>query len=107
VVLNQANVDNLKWSSMIICLQASPQSIYHRVGHDQSRPLLAGADPIQKITKLLEERKPYYQNADFFIDTSQLSIEEIVKIILAKLESRGKVDVRVNKSQCSFGKKKL
>ena len=50
--------------------------------HRPSRPLLQVADPLVKIRELLASRKPYYEQAEFVIDTSEISVKEVVDKIL-------------------------
>jgi len=98
VVLNKDNITCLHRSSVLICLKADPQIIFKRVGKDSSRPLLAGKDPIKNIIKLLETRESYYQCADLYIDTSEITIERTAEKILSELSKWGVSDVRINKN---------
>ncbi len=84
-VLRQQNIDNLKRKGIIVCLTASPETIYNRTKCSNDRPLLNVEDPLDEIRKLLDYRKPYYENADIVIDTEGKSpvevAEEIIEII--------------------------
>jgi shikimate kinase len=73
----QGNLDSLKTHSLVVCLWASPETIYERVrGHDH-RPLLAEADPQQKIRELLAVREPFYRQADVLVNTEQRNVREV------------------------------
>jgi shikimate kinase len=51
---------------------------------------LHNADPLDRIQKLLSDRDSYYRQADIIIDTTNLSVEEIVEAVLEKLPPAGK-----------------
>lgn len=79
VVLNPDNIKELEKGSILICLNATPQEIYKRVGNEIHRPLLNVEDPLKKIKELLDHRRPYYDKISIQIDTTGKSIEEVVK----------------------------
>lgn len=89
-VLNPLNVENLQKKGLLICLTANPEIILDRVEKDNNRPLLAVEDRLGKIRELLAQRAPFYQVADYTIDTSELTVEEIGEHILGY--SRGWAD---------------
>ena len=88
VVLKEENVAALRKNGLIICLSADPETIWRRTANDSKRPLLEGKDPRKRIEDLLKTRKPYYQKADFTIETSKLSDEEVVERIITTLKKR-------------------
>ena len=66
-----------------MCLTARPEAILRRVGDPESRPLLAkenGASArLARIQTLLAERAPAYAIATHAIDTSELSLDDVVE----------------------------
>jgi len=78
VILHQENTDALKINGVIVCLGAKPETILRRTKGHKHRPLLNVPDPRSKIEKLLKSRAPFYAKADFSIDTSNRTIEEVV-----------------------------
>ena len=78
VVLKEENVATLKKNGIVFCLTASPEEIYERVGHQTHRPLLQTPDPLETIRTMLDDRAPYYAKADYTMDTTGRSFEEIV-----------------------------
>ncbi|MBI5787789.1 MAG: shikimate kinase [Candidatus Schekmanbacteria bacterium] len=71
MILPEENFRRLKKLGPVICLTASPEVILARAKRGQTkRPLLNTPDPLEKITQLLEKRKPFYRLADFTVDTS-------------------------------------
>ncbi len=63
MMLDDTNVTTLGKSGIIICLSASPEEILRRVTADGQhlRPLLAGSNPLEKISQLLAERNSGYK----------------------------------------------
>lgn len=88
VVLYEENVRNLKRNGVMICLTATPEIIYARVKDETYRPLLNIPDPMAKINELLDFRAPYYAKADFTIDTSELSVGEVIDKILELIKEK-------------------
>jgi shikimate kinase len=77
-VNREENVNNLKANGIIFCLYASPEVILQRTSSYSHRPLLQVDDPIKRINEMLKEREPFYAKADYRIDTSDLTLEQIV-----------------------------
>ena len=82
IVLREDNIRTLRKNGILICLEASPEAIYERVKRDKYRPLLQVENPLQKIKDMLEYRKIFYDEADYFIDTSELTINEVVDEVI-------------------------
>ena len=76
--LKEENVAKLKENGIVFCLTASPEEIFERVGHQTHRPLLQTPDPLETIQMMLDERAPYYAHADYTMDTTGRSFDEIV-----------------------------
>ena len=81
VVIDEENVKNLKSSGVMVCLTATADKILGRTRAHTHRPLLNVSDPKEKISELLAKRAEYYARADYRIDTSELSIDEVVRKI--------------------------
>ena len=79
VVLDEENMNLLKKSGMVICLWSDVDAICERTYSCGHRPLLNVENPKKKIQELLEYRKPFYEKAEYHIDTSKISINEIVQ----------------------------
>ena len=78
IVIDEENIGIMKDSGVIICLKATPGAILKRVLGQTHRPLLNVKDPKKRIELLLKLRSPYYAKADKTIDTSKLSLKEVV-----------------------------
>lgn len=70
----------------IIYLKSSPDKLHRRTYADKRRPLLNTADRLAAITKILSLREPLYmETADIVIDTDKLSINQIIKTVLGRI----------------------
>ncbi|MDD5432710.1 MAG: shikimate kinase [Candidatus Omnitrophica bacterium] len=82
IVINEENIKIMKETGFMVCLSASPEAILKRTSGCAHRPLLNVKDPKKQIDLLLKLRAPYYCKADKTIDTSRLSIKEVVNKII-------------------------
>ena len=82
-VVDPINLEALARNGIIVGLHATVDTILSRVGQKNERPLLKGTK--EAIEKLWSERQECYAQADFTVDTSQKSIDEVVSEILARL----------------------
>lgn len=88
IVLHPENVRDLKNKGKVILLEASAETIYHRLKEDTTRPLLEGQMTKEHIASMLQDRKAYYQEAaDMIIGTDKKDIKEIGEEIIFKLLS--------------------
>lgn len=84
--LNSENWKVLTQMGMTIALYAPIDVILERIGNKNDRPLLkAGRDEDER---LLQVRQPIYNQAELIIDTTELTIDEVVDEILRKVEGR-------------------
>ncbi len=81
VVLKETNISMLKENGVIFCLTATPEEIYNRVRNHTHRPLLKTPDPMETIRTMLAERKPFYAKADYMVNTTDRSFDEIISHI--------------------------
>ena len=88
IVIDPGNIMTMKQSGRLICLSARPQVILERTKRHSHRPLLNAADPLIKINELLEKRKDYYAKADFAVDTSDLTIQQVTEKILEWVKTK-------------------
>ena len=88
VVLDKDNIKLMKKSGMVICLCATCVEILKRISGSTHRPILNVKKPRERIELLLKMRAPYYMQADKTIDTSGLSVKQVVgkisRILLKK-----------------------
>jgi shikimate kinase len=93
VVMDKENVKNLKKNGWIVLLKGETEVLKERMDKEQRsgriRPSLTGADPLEEIKQVLEERTPLYeQAANIVVDTTTHSIKEVAASIIEALPKR-------------------
>ena len=76
----------IRESAISIWLDSDIATLVRRTGRRNDRPLLAGGDPHEILSRLLEERRTTYEQADITIDSGEGSLSDVVERALAKLE---------------------
>jgi len=91
VVLNDANIDNLKKEGVCIVLTASLETIIKRIKHDQNRPPLEVSVSFEEEQKkiLKEREQKYHAAADYICNTSNRRPVETVQEITDFLKTEG------------------
>ncbi|MBN1785592.1 MAG: shikimate kinase [Candidatus Methanofastidiosa archaeon] len=85
IVLNKNNMSILRSRGMVILLTADLNTLAERVGNDGSRPLLCTDDKAGRMKQILKDREELYLYAsDVVIDTTGLTVEQVVGTILEK-----------------------
>src|SRR6184192_1414612 len=82
LVAHGENLNSLKTHALVICLWASPETIWERVRHQGHRPLLQTPEPQTRIRQLLAEREPFYRRADVLVNTEMRSVKEVVHHVI-------------------------
>lgn len=85
-VIWDMNREAFKKSGFVICLEARPEIIFERIRHETHRPLLQTPDPLGSIRELLESRAKFYAQADIIIDTSEKSIDTVIREIKERIK---------------------
>lgn len=89
IVLQQENIDALRENGILICLDAEPKDIFERVIRKRaSRPLLKKNLQVKDIEEMLKEREPYYNCADFRVNTSGRDLDVIVNDIIKYIKNK-------------------
>ena len=76
VVLDPQNMRRLRSKGVIVNLEANPAVLLKRLKEVTDRPLLTD---MKGMKRLLKERSGVYSNTDHRIDTSTMTIEEVVE----------------------------
>lgn len=80
--LREENRALMRELGQVFYLKASAQTIYDRLKHDTTRPLLQGDDPQSRIRTLLNERDAYYAKAaDVTVNVDGKDFEQIMSEI--------------------------
>ena len=80
--VNLKNLVSLKRHALVVCLWASPEKIWERVGNQTHRPLLNTPDPKGKIRDLLAAREPFYRQADVLLNTDSRPVREVAQQVI-------------------------
>ena len=89
VPMREENVAAMRRCGTVVLLTARPEVILDRVKDDHNRPLLEGHKDVPYISSLMEQRRPKYEAAaDVTVDTSDLSVEEVCREALRKIQQR-------------------
>jgi shikimate kinase len=111
-VLADMNRAAMRKDGFVVCLDARPETIANRLGQPSAkagmaelygtridadpaappreRPLLAGGDPLGRIVELKGARQSLYAQADFIIQTDDLTPDQVThQILLAYRERAG------------------
>lgn len=86
-ILDPENRELMMKRGMIVCLEATPETIYQRLLKDTTasgplRPLLNVPDPLERIHRLKEYRQPYYAIADWTVHTDNLTLSEVCQEVV-------------------------
>jgi len=88
VILDDQNLQILREKALLIGLSAEMDVLLARAGDATKRPLLQGSNRREKIEDLLRQRAARYAQAHVTIDTSNLTVDQVVKKIMGMLEVR-------------------
>ena len=85
--IREENHTLLKELGTVVYLRAKPETIYERLKHDTTRPLLQGENPQEKIRTLMGQRAAIYEKtADVIIDVDVKDFDTILDEIVEKLK---------------------
>jgi len=83
-VLLEENRTRLRERGLVIHLQATVDEILRRTQNDRSRPLLQTPDKRERVTELLEQRRPLYEaTAHVSFHSGAINPKKLVARILA------------------------
>jgi shikimate kinase/3-dehydroquinate synthase len=88
-IVDPKNQDLLIETSVVVCLEARPETIYRRLRHDALystnpvvRPLLAGEKPLERIKQLKAKRQLFYTAGDWTVHTDNLTVDEVSREVI-------------------------
>ena len=94
-VLSESNRTAMRRRGFIACLDARPETIAARLADTgtrvSDRPLLGGGDRSARIIELKTERQPLYAQADFIIQTDDMTPDQVTHQILLAFRERSAV----------------
>jgi len=72
------SVELLRSAGRIIYLRASPEAVARRLRRVETRPLLAGRDPVVALRELYQKRRALYETADAVVDTERFVRQQLI-----------------------------
>ena len=78
-----------KRGSLIIYLKCSASTAARRTQYGEVRPLLVGADPIDRTRALLAAREPYYKLADYEVATDAKAAPAVAQEVVRLAQMHG------------------
>jgi shikimate kinase len=77
-ITQHGSVELLRSAGRIIYLRASPEAVAKRLRRVETRPLLAGRDPVVALRELYAKRRALYETADVVLDTERLARQQLI-----------------------------
>ena len=87
VVIDEENLRLLREKSFLVCLTAAPEVLLRRAEKSRQRPLLEGGDRARRIGELLAQLEKNYAQAHVAVDTSHLTVEQVVEKIIERFNA--------------------
>src|SRR4029453_17705193 len=84
VGLDEENLRLLREKSFLVCLTAASAALSRRPEQSREGALLEGGDRGQRIGELLAQREKNYAQAHVAVDTSHLTVEQVVEKIIER-----------------------
>jgi len=81
-ITQTSSVELLRSTGRIIYLRASPEAVARRLRRVETRPLLAGRDPVVALRELYEKRRALYETADVVLDAEKLVKQQLITQIV-------------------------
>jgi len=82
----------IKARSISVWLKADLEVLARRVGRKDSRPLLAGREPLAVLQEQAAQRYPSYAEADVTVETGdaahQVTVDQVIQALTAHLEGQ-------------------
>lgn len=86
--INKQTRTNVRRSGIAVWLKADLDVLLHRVSRRNNRPLLKGANKRETLERLMDERHPFYAEADITIETGDESPDATVERVIEALQRR-------------------
>jgi shikimate kinase len=77
-ITQQRSVELLRSAGRIIYLRASPEAVARRLRRVETRPLLAGRDPVVALRELYQKRRALYETADTVLDAERFARQQLI-----------------------------
>ena len=97
VVMDDENLTMLREKTTLVGLTASIETLLTRAGGGAKRPLLKGINRRERVEELLKLRESRYAQAHFTVDTSDLTLEQVVDHIIERLNRENAQHANINR----------
>ncbi len=78
------NVHQMKRSGSVVLLTAKPETVYERIHSAGGRPVLAGRMNVGAIRALMDQRRPFYEEAaDRTVATDGRTVKEVAGDVIS------------------------
>jgi shikimate kinase len=83
--------ETVRGHAVLVYLKVSPAGAVARMGGAvQLRPLLTSGSPVEALQRLLDQRAPLYEQADFVVDTEVIDLQAVIdRVAEVALGARG------------------
>lgn len=71
----------------VFYLKSDLDILFYRISKDTTRPLLQTKNPREALENLLKKREDNYKKAHYTIDTNNVNIEDIIRLIVNEANS--------------------
>ena len=96
VIMDDENLTMLREKTTLVGLTASIETLLTRAGGGAKRPLLKGINRRERAEELLKLRESRYAQAHFMVDTSDLTLEQVVDHIIERLNRENAQHENIN-----------
>ena len=88
-IVDPGNFQLMSTTGFLVCLEATPATIYARLQAEQKatfeaviRPMLQSESPLERIRMLKDQREAAYTHVQWTVHTDGLSVEEVTQEVL-------------------------
>ena len=86
-VLRPINRERLRSGGTVFYLRSTPEDVFRRLRHDQSRPLLQVSDPMARLRELFAVRDPLYtETAHHVIESERPHVGALLQLIMKNID---------------------
>jgi shikimate kinase len=86
-VLRPINRERLRSGGTVFYLRSTPEDVFRRLRHDQSRPLLQVSDPMARLRELFAVRDPLYTaTAHHVIESERPHVGALLQLIMKNID---------------------
>ena len=86
-VLKPINRERMRARGTVFYLRSTPEDVFRRLRHDQSRPLLQVLDPMARLRELFAVRDPLYtETAHHVIESERPHVGALLQLIMKHID---------------------